>query len=368
MSSDWEQPLLYQQIAEAVRQEVLRGQLAPGTRLPSLRELATRWGCTVGTAQRAYHVLTREGLIVSRPGQGSSVAQANSSTVRGPLRLAKLTNRIEAFLLELSGLGHGKEDLEEAIQVALDRVRAAVQPAPLVEADVFRFVGSHDIAVAHLATLFPSICPLFRLHVTYAGSLGGLIALARGEADLAGSHLWDDESGSYNTAFVSRLLPNTKVFLLTLAERDMGLVVRPSNPRGVRGLDDLARKDLRFVNRQPGAGTRVWLDSRLRLLGMVGTDIVGYEDQRRTHTEVAQSVAEGQADVGLAILPAARTLGLDFIPLAKERYELVGLSAAWATDPLRAIQAWLVKEETRGELAALGGYDTDLTGSVRWLS
>jgi len=360
---------LYHQIAEAIRAEILQQTLTPGDRLPSVREMATRWNCTIGTVQRAYEELTRQGLIVPRPGQGTHVADVADLLVQEsiPLRRAALVNRAEAFLLEMLTAGHTQAEVELAMRMALDRWRILSREAATWPQDSLQFVGSHDPAVTLITAHFNKVDPDHVPHLTFAGSLAGLIALAEGEADLAGTHLWDEESDSYNAPFVRRLLPGRKVALLTLAHRYLGLIVSPSNPLAITGLTDLTRSGVRFVNRQPGAGTRVWLDAHLRRLGLSPDQIVGYDTEAQTHSEVARTIAEDQADVGLAVQAAALAYGLDFLPLTTERYDLVVPAEVWERVPLQALARWLATPEARKGIEALGGYDVSETGQVKWL-
>jgi len=361
---------LYQQIAEAIRKDIFYGSLRPGDRLPSVREMAGRWQCTPGTVQRAYRELSRQGLVVGRPGQGTRVVDAVTAPggrEAAPLRRAALVHQAEAFLLEVLTAGHTPEEVERAVQLALDRWRVLVREPPSSPRQVLRFVGSHDPAVSLIAARFPDLAAGYALHVTFAGSLGGLIALAEGEADLAGSHLWDEESDTYNVPFVRRLLPGRLVALLTLVHRRLGLIMPPGNPAGIAGLEDLARPGLRFVNRQRGAGTRVWLDAILHRLGLPAQQIAGYGDERLTHSAVAGAVAEGSADVGLGIEAAALAYGLDFVPLKRERYDLVIPADVWEASAVQALARWLGTDEARGAIGDLGGYDVGETGRVTWI-
>lgn len=359
---------LYQQIAEAIRQEILNRTLQPGDRLPSVRELAAEWQCTIGTVQHAYEALAQEGLVVSRPGQGTHVAAAIPAVQAEPLRRAALVHRAEAFLLEVLTAGYGANEVEQAVRLALDRWRTFKQQAPEWPEKSLHFAGSHDPALTYITTHFDEVAPDYTPHLTFTGSLGGLIALAEGEADLAGAHLWDEESDSYNTAFVRRLLPGRRVALLTLAHRRLGLLVAPANPHNISGLADLARPGLRFVNRQAGAGTRVWLDAQLHRLGITPARITGYGREVQTHSEMARLIAEGQADVGLGIEAAALAFGLGFVPLTTERYDLVVPAEVWSRSPIQALARWLAKPEAQQNILAIGGYDIQETGKVEWLN
>ena len=184
-------------------------------------------------------------------------------------------------------------------------------------------IGSHDLTLDLLADELGQRYPGRRLSSANVGSLGGLLALGRGEAHLAGSHLLDEETGEYNVPYIRRLLPDTPVVLLGFVHREQGLIVPKGNPKGIQGLADLTRPDVVFVNRQRGAGTRVLLDYRLKQAGIDPRAIQGYERQEFTHLAVAAAVASGAADCGLGILAAARALDLDFVPLDSERYDLV---------------------------------------------
>jgi putative molybdopterin biosynthesis protein len=259
-------------------------------------------------------------------------------------------------------------EVEQAVRLALDRWRTLQVETARWPDRSLRFAGSHDPAITYISAHFSEIAPNYTPHLTFSGSLGGLIALAEGQADLAGTHLWDEESGSYNIPFVRRLLPGRRVAVLTLAHRNLGLIVQPGNPAGISDLADLVRPELRFVNRQAGAGTRVWLDVQLRRQGLTSGRIGGYDTEVQTHSAVARSICEGQADTGLGLEAAALAYGLDFIPLTRERYDLVVPARLWSTEPIRALVLWLATDSAKAEIMKIGGYDIDETGNVEWLN
>ncbi|MCX7854964.1 MAG: GntR family transcriptional regulator [Anaerolineae bacterium] len=358
-----EEAPLYQQVAESLRREILSGHLRPGDRLPPVREMARRWHCTVGTVQRAYQELARQGLVVARRGQGTRVV--GETPTPSPLRRAALVHQAESFLLQAVSAGYDPTEVEQAVRLALDRWRALVREPLAPEAGVLRFSGSHDLLLTRVAAQFSSIASGYALRLTFAGSLGGLMALAQGTADLAGCHLWDAESDTYNVPFVRRLLPGRRVALVTLAHRRVGLILAPGNPLGLQGLADLVRPGPRFVGRPRGTGTRVWLDAQMRRLGLGGPREPALEVA--THSELAQAIAEGRADVGLGIEAAARAWGLDFIPLTRERYDLVIPAEIWETPPIAALVDWLTPNAARTLAADLGGYETEETGRVEWV-
>ncbi len=213
-------------------------------------------------------------------------------------------------------LPRGVQGLEAGSSV---RVRLYRSPGE-IERTIFA-IGSHDLTLDLLAQFLSQRGR--RLVSANVGSLGGLVALRRGEAHLAGSHLLDPLTGEYNLSYLRQYLPDTPVRLVVWVGRQQGLLVRKDNPKGIQGLLDLARPDVRFVNRQRGAGTRVLLDYHLQQLGVSPEQIQGYDQEEYTHLAVAAAVASARADCGLGVMGAARALDLDFIPLFSERYDLV---------------------------------------------
>jgi molybdate-binding protein/DNA-binding XRE family transcriptional regulator len=203
-----------------------------------------------------------------------------------------------------------------------------------------------------------------RLAVGQASSLRALGALGRGEAHAAGMHLLDEATGEYNLPYIRRAFAGRRVLVVTAAHWQQGLIVAPGNPLGIAGAADLARPDLTIVNREPGAGSRAALDHALRVAG-VGTDMVlGYDRVVGTHRTVAEIVAAGLADAGPGILAAASALGLGFVPLAEERYDLVFADETRESAPVAALLDTLASRAFRDEIDALPGYDPSRTGSV----
>ena len=198
----------------------------------------------------------------------------------------------------------------------------------------------------------------------HAGSLGGLIALRRGEAHLAGSHLLDPETGEYNFSYIKQYLPNLPVVVVTLLRREQGLIVARGNPKNIASLKDLARSDVRFVNRQRGAGTRVLLDYQLKLAGVSADLIKGYNQEEYTHLGVAAAVASGRADCGLAIAAAAQALDLEFNPLFQERYDLVVLQTVLDSGRMQTVLDAVHSATFRRRGAELQGYDLTHSGRV----
>lgn len=223
-------------------------------------------------------------------------------------------------------------------------------------------IGSHDICLDLLAQ---SLATLNRRFTSAnAGSLGGLTALRRGDAHLAGSHLLDPVTGAYNISYVKRYLGDIPVVLMTFMHREQGLIVAPGNPKGIRELSDLTRDGVQFVNRQRGAGTRVLLDYHLERLGIATDAITGYKREEYTHLAVAVAVQSGAADCGLGIAAAARALNMDFVPLEKERYDLVIPRVHFESELLRPLVELIQGPELRQAVAELPGYDTTQMGNI----
>jgi putative molybdopterin biosynthesis protein len=221
---------------------------------------------------------------------------------------------------------------------------------------VIVFSGSHDLVIELLARKLSKYFLLLTLPV---GSLDGLITLRQNLATLSGTHLLD-ESGEYNLPFIRRFFPDRNMIVITLAHREQGLMVAPGNPKSIHSLNDLARPDITFVNRNPGSGTRLWLDRQLTSLGIPLEIIHGYGTSIITHTECASLIKAGKADVALGLQAAAHQHGLDFLPLFEERYDIVFNQehAPMLTPLLDRLQAL----SFRRQVDALTGYATGHTG------
>ena len=227
-------------------------------------------------------------------------------------------------------------------------------------------IGSHDMTLDLLSNALGQRAPAMRLSSAHVGSLGGLLALQRKEAHLAGSHLLDEESGDYNVGAIRQTLTphGIKVMMLGFVRRTQGLIVPKGNPKGIAGLDDLVRADVSYINRQRGAGTRALLDFELRRRGIDPRRIRGYERQEFTHLAVAAQIASGAVDCGMGILAAARALDLDFVPLASERYDLIIPIEHYASEKLGPLLE-IIRDPSRefaASVEALGGYDTAQMG------
>lgn len=227
--------------------------------------------------------------------------------------------------------------------------------------DTILVLGSHDLALEILSGEQANAHS--HLMAFAVGSLNGLIALRQGNAHIASCHLLDAQSGEYNTSFVRHFFPDQAMRLITLANREQGLLLAPGNPHQITGLEDLERKELRLINRNPGSGTRIWLDQHLTLLGFQPASITGYTREVRTHTAAAETILSGGADLGIGLRAAASQYGLDFIPLFEERFDLVVPQARLADPSLQPALDRLQSSELRQKIDRLAGYHTDQTGN-----
>ncbi|MAT98922.1 MAG: molybdopterin biosynthesis protein [Anaerolineaceae bacterium] len=224
-------------------------------------------------------------------------------------------------------------------------------------------IGSHDLTLDLIAQ-FLAERGGGRLASANVGSLGGLVALRRGESHLAGAHLLDPETGIYNQSYVRRYLPNEDVVLVTLVGREQGWLVPAGNPNDIQGWAAAARDDVQFVNRQRGAGTRVLLDYELGKLGIKPEQVRGYGREEYTHLAVAAAIVSGAADFGLGIQAAARALKLDFVPLAHEQYDLVMTRQTYESERLRPLLDLLHDDGFKTAVAAMPGYDVSVMGKI----
>ena len=225
-------------------------------------------------------------------------------------------------------------------------------------------VGSHDNTLDVLADQLRAGDAALTLSSSHVGSMGGLMAVKRGVCHLAGAHLLDTRTGEYNRSYIQRYLPDTPVKRVNLVMRDQGLIIPKGNPKGIKGIEDLGREDIVFINRQGGSGTRILLDYRLEQIGLSPEKIDGYFNEEFTHMNVAVAVLGGAADAGLGIYAAARALGLDFIPVVTEQYDLIIPEAHFESDNIQVLLETIVTDVFKQRVEALGGYSTEKTGSV----
>lgn len=293
--------------------------------------LLARWlGRAPQELPRARAYLTRK---VTSPAGDDDYVRVALGEVDGRLLAAPLSRGagVITSLVRADGLVILPRGVQGA--EAGEEVEALLYRTPKELTQTIFCIGSHDMTLDLLAQFLAG--RERRLASANVGSLGGLLALRRGEAHLAGAHLLDPESGEYNLAYIRKYLPGVPVRVYGFVERVQGLMVRRGNPKGIQNLGDLTRPDVTFVNRQRGAGTRILLDYELLRQGISPDQIRGYHQEEYTHLGVAAAVASGRADCGLGIPAAAQALDLDFIPLFSEKYQLI-IPQRHAESPLLA--------------------------------
>ncbi|MBP1685650.1 MAG: molybdenum cofactor synthesis domain protein [Deltaproteobacteria bacterium] len=336
--------------AAIVCQQVLRPLLArflgsapePPARVRALvpRKMPSKLG--IEEFMRVTLGIVGERIVANPLGRGAGVI---STLVKadGFLRIPSLSEGINAG---------------EEVEVELLRPAAGI-------AHTIVFSGSHDLSIGLLEDCLKRTRPDLKISAANVGSVGGLLALQRGEAHVAGTHLLDPKTGTYNLVDIRRYLRQRDVVVINLVGREQGLIVARGNPKHIRHLRDLRRSDVRFVNRQPGAGTRVLLDYKLAKLRLRSERIRGYEREEFTHMAVAMAVASGLADCGLGVRSAANALGLDFIPVEREEYDLVLRRDFYSSAPGQALLSAIRSEDFRQAVTRLGGYDVSRSGEIK---
>ena len=261
--------------------------------------------------------------------------------------------RADGLLVVPSGVEghHAGEEVEIELLRPLDQIERTIVA-----------IGSHDMILDLAASELRASDPGVTLASGNVGSMGGLIALRDGLCHLAGSHLLDPETGAYTLPYVDQILAGRDIAIVRLVHRQQGLLVAPGNPLALTGVADLARPELRYVNRQRGAGTRVLLDYELARTGINPAGIVGYGREEPTHLAVAAAIAADRADCGMGVLAAARAFGLGFVPVTSEPYDLVLERDTLEHQLLAPFWELLSSEEFRSAVEDLGGYDTGEMG------
>ena len=259
-------------------------------------------------------------------------------------------------------IGAGKEGIGAGEKVAIELLR------PQTEVDATLVcIGSHDNIIDLLANQLHTQRPLIRISSAHVGSMGGIMAIRRGEAHLAGSHLLDEVTGEYNVSYIRRFLADVPLQLINLCYREQGLMVAKGNPKNIQGFADIAEHGHLFINRQGGAGTRLLTDKCLADLKIGRERIQGYQREEYTHMSVAAAIASGSADTGMGIRAAAVALGLDFVPVAEERYDLIIPKRFLHDDKIaRVLELIRTDRAFQERILALGGYELRDCGKVMY--
>ena len=302
-------------------------------------------------SQKSPESLTSEVLSAepAAKGQPVRICQMGSRWVSVPVSASPYYMPEADGVIDKAGRTNGRAELvvfakEEAAQKRL--VLAGCDPATgLLARMVERISGVEIVSAA-------------------ASSKLALTWLSEGKVHIAGSHLEDPKSGEFNRPFLRKEFPNEEFTVVTFARWEEGLVVAPGNPKSIRKVEDLARKNIRFVNREPGSGSRGLIEKLLAKAGMDAHRVQGYDRVAFGHLAAAYCVVSKDADVCLATRSAARTFGLDFVPLHSERYDLVMRKRAADLPAVKAFLDILQRATLRRKLEVLAGYDTSETGAL----
>ncbi|MDD4635949.1 MAG: substrate-binding domain-containing protein [Dehalococcoidales bacterium] len=368
---------IYRQLVEQIQKLVITEQIEQGDHLPSIRHLGNKLNISPNTVARAYLELEREQIVVTKRGGGTIVSASRDEQLLREIRAKHLQSNVSKDIVRMLGQGYKLDELEAAYLLGINRWKEEFESASTtpsitnIEGDsgeTLRITGSHDIALNILITLFKQYSSNIKVEASHVGSLRGLIALEEETADIAGIHLLDEETGEYNIPFIKRILPGRKMVVINLVYRKQGLLFAPGNPKNIGGLGDLAKSDIRFVNRQKGSGTRVLLDLELKRTGIDERDICGFDIEMDNHLAVGLAIAQGRADTGLGIAAAAHSCGLGFLPLFKERYDIVMPAKTFDSKKTDLLMSIISGSEFKKIVSEVEGYDTSKTGSVMEVS
>lgn len=292
-----------------------------------------------------------------------TIGRVNGAYIANPLtRAAGVTmSMVRADgLLRIPAESTGYEQGDE-VEIELYRPLNHVNSTMIVS-------GSHDLTIDLLSSLIRSHSPEQYLSSSHAGSMGGILAIQKGECHAAGVHLFDAETGTYNIPFIEKYLKDQDIVLINLVYRQQGWMVPRGNPKAIGSLRDLTKDGLVFINRQRGSGTRLLLDYLLKKEGVSREQIYGYDREAVSHLSVAAAVAGGSADVGLGILPAAKAMDLDFIPVGEERYDLILTRPFYESAAGANLLEIIEGSRFREQVEALGGYSCRDSGKIFYRS
>ncbi|WP_303965305.1 helix-turn-helix transcriptional regulator [Sporosarcina ureae] len=281
---------------------------------------------------------------------------------KGEIRAYRVGRQMRVDAVDLAAykerLKSGGESNSTPAHTVIQHVQA---PEPVTNNQVI--ISGQDLSLDIIASSLEET-GLYRPLRSFSGSLNSLVKMYQGQADIVSTHLFDGETGEYNLPYINRLLTGRSYMVIHLLGRTAGLYVQKDNPKQLQNWSDLDRADVRLVNREKGSGARVLLDEQLRLAGITGRSIAGYDDEELNHMAIATRIASGQADVGVGIEKTARLIGVDFIPLIQEQYDLVLIKTTENEKLRELIIETLSSVAFKEKLTAIGGYDVTKTGTV----
>ncbi|MFT8321334.1 MAG: helix-turn-helix transcriptional regulator [Bacillus sp. (in: firmicutes)] len=224
-------------------------------------------------------------------------------------------------------------------------------------------ISGQDSSLDILAKHFELKGNTYRPLRSYIGSLNGLLAMYKGEADIVSTHLFDGDTNTYNIPYIRKLFVSHSFIVMRYITRQAGLYIENGNPKNINGWSDLQRHDIKMINREIGSGARILLDEQLRLHRIKKENVNGYNHECTSHYSVAAGISQGKADIGVGIERTSQSAGIDFIPMIKERYDLVILNSDKNKELIQLIKELLTSNELKNELKAIG-YDVEETGKI----
>lgn len=323
----------------------------------SLQHLNSFFQINTATDSRRLEILR---LLMTKP---STVSQIGRQLNEFPAAIRYHIKKLEdAHLVELSETRISSGFTEKYYSAKADGISIQRIILPMSDQKSLIFMGSHDIGWEKIVKNFYIASPHVKIYTFPVGSLNGLIALQQGLCNMTGCHVLDPGSQQYNIPHVKMLFPGRNVHVIRLANRVQGLLFAQHNPKHISKIEDVARTDLRFINRNPGSGTRIWLDKKIQDLEIPFDQINGYTKELNSHTAVAQAIQSGLADLGLGLVAAGHQFNLSSIPLFEEKYDLIIPNPANIDFEIADLIDYLMSHQARTMIGNLHGYDTSQTG------
>lgn len=295
---------------------------------------------------------------------------------RGDIRSSKVGKQVRVSRNEvnayLNGTSQSANPMVNDRSLSSPMVKAIKKQMPYqvvdenIRGNEFIICGQ-DISLDLLANHLGSYSDTLQLYRSYLASYNGIYALYQGRVNIATAHLWDGDTDEYNLSYIKKMMPGIPALIIRIGKRKQGFYIQKNNPKKITDWADLKRKDITIVNRERGSGTRVLLDEKLRLMGMMGEYIEGYQYECKSHLAVASLVSHGEADLGIGSETGLMHVGgIDFIPLQTECYDLVMRMSDADKQPYKKIMEILASDAFKSDLQILDCYDTEETGKIIW--
>jgi len=273
---------------------------------------------------------------------------------RGELRAFKVGNKMRIEQAEV-------DRYKESMTAAPKQEKTSSTPPNSTQMYTIKITGSHDFVIEHLLKMVQRELHSISLQPSFIGSLEGLMTLYHGASDVAAIHLLDPASQTYNIPFIKQLFVHEPITVLRLGAREQGFIVKNGNPKQIQSFEDLVRKDVSFINRQKGSGTRFIFDHYLSVHNIAPASIIGYDNEEWTHLSTASAVSRGAGDVAFGIRSAASQLNLDFIPVTNEQFDLV---FRWTDENKNALEALISLIQAPDFASSMEGYDFSELGKI----